>query len=258
MQTTLTESQFIQLSKLVYKESGINLKDNKKSLLQARLAKRLRATNTSSISEYIKLLADDPIEYVHFIDGVTTNHTYFFRENKHIEFILDNVGPDRHLKIWSAASSSGEEAYSIAIQLYAKSYSFSIIGSDISDTMLETASKGIYPIERAKSIPLPILHRYFKKGKNSFQNYIKIKDEIKQFVSFKKFNLVTDITSEKFDIIFLRNVMIYFDLKTKQRVVDHIRRALKEGGYFIIGQSENLLGITAEFKTVSPSIYLKV
>lgn len=257
MHTSLTDKQFSILSKIVYKESGINLKDNKKTLLQARIAKRLRATGINSLSEYIEILENDTLEYMNFIDGVTTNHTFFFRENKQVEFILNNVGNQSHLKIWSAASSSGEEAYSISIQLLAKSYSFSIVASDISDSMLETAQKGIYPIERTKSVPLPILHRYFQKGKNNYKNYVKVKNEVREHVAFKKFNLVTDSSSDMYDIIFCRNVMIYFDLKTKQDVVNKLCRNLKTDGYFIIGQSENLLGIKTSLKTIQPSIYLK-
>ena len=257
MQTTLTDKQFKQLASLVYNESGIHLSENKVSLLQARLAKRLRATRIGSITEYIGHIADNPEEYVNFIDGVTTNHTYFFRENKHCEFILKTMDKSTPLKIWSAASSSGEEAYSIAVQLLWAGYSFNIVGSDISGTMLATAERGIYPMERAKFIPPDLLHRYFQKGLNRFRNHIRVKDEVKRHVTFKRFNLITGTPTDTYDIIFCRNVMIYFDMPTKQRVVTNLLQALKPHGYFMIGQSENMLGINPGLDSVTPSIYKK-
>ncbi|MBU0990936.1 MAG: protein-glutamate O-methyltransferase CheR [Proteobacteria bacterium] len=257
MQTTLTEKQFKKLASLVYNESGINLSENKVSLLQARIAKRLRATRINSITEYIEYIARDQAEYTNFIDGVTTNHTFFFRENKHCEFILKTIDRTKHLKIWSAASSSGEEAYSIAVQLLSASYSFEIMGTDISATMLSIARKGVYPIERAQAIPADMLYRYFKKGMNDYQNYIKVKDEVKKHVTFTRYNLITDIAADTYDIIFCRNVMIYFDQQTKMKVVANLIKALKPSGYFIIGQSENLLGINPGLSSVTPSIYRK-
>lgn len=257
MQTQLTEKQFKKLASLVYQESGINLSENKVSLLQARIAKRLRTTRIDSITEYIDYIASNPDEYSNFIDGVTTNHTFFFRENKHCEYLLKTIDRTKHYKIWSAASSSGEEAYSIAVQLLAAAISFEILGTDISATMLITAQKGIYPAERAKAVPSSILTRYFQKGMNNYEHHIKVKDEVKRYVTFKRFNLITDIPQERYDIIFLRNVMIYFDLPTKLKVVNSLMKALKPSGYFIIGQSENLLGINPSLASVTPSIYQK-
>lgn len=258
MQTNLTEKQFKKLAKLVYQESGINLSENKVSLLQARLAKRLRSTRIDSIIDYIDYIAENPEEYANFIDGVTTNHTFFFRENKHCEYLLKTIDRTKHYKIWSAASSSGEEAYSIAVQMLANGISFEILGTDISATMLQAAQQGIYPMERAKAIPPDILSRYFQKGQNRYEHYIRVKEEVKRYVTFKRFNLITDIPVERYEIIFLRNVMIYFDLPTKTQVITSLVRALKPSGFFIIGQSENLLGINPGLSSVTPSIYQKI
>lgn len=256
--TSITDSQFKSLSNTVYKVCGINLTDSKKNLLKARIAKRLRVTKKTSITDYIRMIESDPDEFKHFIDGITTNHTYFFRENKHCEFILRTIPPSRPLKIWSAASSSGEEAYSIAIQLLENGFNFRIFASDISAAMLDTAQAGVYPIERAKSIPLALLRKYFQKGVNASSDKIKIKESVKTHVTFGKYNLVSGSPpSSEYDIIFCRNVMIYFDLPTKQKVVDDMYKALKPGGYFIFGQSESIVGITSPFKTISPSIYQK-
>lgn len=256
--TTITDRQFKNLTKIVYKVCGIHLSDNKRNLLKARIAKRLRATKTNSVTDYIGLIENNQVEFTKFIDGITTNHTYFFRENKHCEYIINNINNNQYLKIWSAASSSGEEPYTIATQLLEHSFRFEIFASDISDTMLETASRRIYPMERVRAVPTHILHKYFQKGVNRSANKVKVKDEVKAHVTFGKYNLVTDTPpTGAYDIIFCRNVMIYFDLKTKQKVVNDMYKALKHGGYFIFGQSESVVGITTEFKTISPSIYRK-
>ena len=256
--TTLTDSQFKHLADIVYKVSGINLSANKRDLLKARVAKRLRSTKISSITDYIRLIEKDRDEFKLFIDGITTNHTYFFRENKHCEYIIRSLEKSRHLKIWSAASSSGEEAYSIAIQLLEHNFNFRIFASDISNTMIETAIRGVYPMERARAVPPDILRKYFQKGVNHSSSKIRIKDHVKDHITFGKYNLVTGTPpSCEYNIIFCRNVMIYFDLSTKQKVVNDMVKALKPGGLFIFGQSESLVGINTALKTISPSIYLK-
>lgn len=256
--TSITEKQFKNLARIVHEVSGINLNDSKKNLLKARIAKRLRATKLTTITDYIARIETDRDEFNQFIDGITTNHTYFFRENKHCEFILNTLDRSQRLKIWSAASSSGEEAYTIAIQLMENRFQFEIFASDISDTMLETASRGVYPLDRVRAVPKPLLHKYFQKGVNHSANKVKIRNEVKTNITFGKFNLVTGTPPKsQYDIIFCRNVMIYFDLPTKQKVVNDMYNALKPGGYFIFGQSESLVGIATTLKTISPSIYQK-
>ncbi|MBU1169793.1 MAG: methyltransferase domain-containing protein [Proteobacteria bacterium] len=256
--THITEKQFKNLVGIVHKVSGISLNESKKSLLKARIAKRLRATRINSISDYIQLIDQDKDEFDNFIDGITTNHTYFFRENKHCEYIINTMDPSKSLKIWSAASSSGEEAYSIAIQLIENHFRFEIFASDISDTMLEIAGRGIYPLDRVRAVPKQLLHKYFQKGVNHSANKVKVKPEVKTHIRFGKYNLVTAPPPKaEYDIIFCRNVMIYFDLPTKQKVMDDMWTALKTGGYFIFGQSESIVGIKTPLKTISPSIYQK-
>ncbi len=256
--THITEKQFRSLSDTVYRVSGIHLTDNKKDLLKARIAKRLRATKITSVTDYIHRIDQDSEEFKRFIDGITTNHTYFFRENKHCEFIIKTMDRSRSLKIWSAASSSGEEAYTIAIQLIENGFSFRIYASDISDTILETANRGVYPMDRARAVPPDLLRKYFQKGVNHSINKIRIKDCVKEHITFGKYNLVTGTPPQsEYNIIFCRNVMIYFDLPTKQKVMDDMVKALKPGGLFIFGQSESMVGIKTPLMTISPSIYRK-
>ena len=258
--TQVSPAQYKKLSALVYKESGIVLNEKKYELLTARLAKRMRITKLSSVSKYISFMNDDKDEFINFIDAITTNHTFFFRENSHCEYIVKTLDKSKPLKIWSAASSSGEEAYSIAVQLTANSYKFDIFASDLSSTMLKIGQKAIYPNERIRTVPLPLLRSYFQKGKGVYKDYVKVKPEIKKFVSFGKHNLLEDSPftgSDKFDIIFCRNVMIYFDNTTRQKVVNNLFQSLKPGGYFFVGLSESLQGLQKGLITVLPSGYKK-
>lgn len=256
-ETKIKPEQFNKLSRLVYKESGIVLNANKFELLKARLAKRLRTLRLSSVTDYISLIDSDENEFINFIDVITTNHTFFFRENKHCEYMLSIMNNQSPLKIWSAASSSGEEAYSIAVQLLENGFTFSVFGSDISDSMLQIAARGIYSIDRVSAVPRPTLRRYFQKGKGKWEGYVKLKPEVMNHVSFGKFNLISDAPAETFDVIYCRNVMIYFDSITKQKVVDSLCRALKPGGYFFVGMSESLQGLNHNLTMVVPSGYRK-
>ncbi len=256
-ETKLTATQHKKLSKIVYEESGIVLDEKKRSLLVARIAKRMRLTGISSVSDYIQQISSSQDEYNEFLDATTTNHTFFFRENKHCEYLLKTLDKRKSLKIWSAASSSGEEAFSIAVQLLSNSFSFNIFASDVSNSMLKKGKTGVYPQERVQKVPLPILHTYFQNGKGKWQNHVKVKSEVRQLVRFEKFNLLSGTPPDKFDIIFCRNVMIYFDTPTRQKVVDNLCCALKPGGYFFIGMSENLHGLKHNLSNVLPSGYKK-
>jgi chemotaxis protein methyltransferase CheR len=258
--TQVSPEQYKKLSTLVYKESGIVLNEKKFELLTARLAKRMRLTKIATVTEYLKHMHNDKNEFVDFIDAITTNHTFFFRENSHCEFIVKNLDKSKPLKIWSAASSSGEEAYSIAVQLTANSFKFDIFASDLSKTMLQAGQRAIYPMERVRSVPLPLLRTYFQRGKNTRQDYVKVKPEIQKCVSFGPHNLLQDSPftgSDKFDIIFCRNVMIYFDNVTRKKVVNNLFQSLKPGGYFFVGMSESLQGLEHELTTIIPSGYKK-
>jgi chemotaxis protein methyltransferase CheR len=256
-ETKINPDQFKKLSRIVYKESGIVLDEKKYSLLVARISKRMRLTNISSVSDYIQEISNNPDEFLEFIDATTTNHTYFFRENKHCEYLIKTLDNKKPLKIWSAASSSGEEAFSLAVQLLANSFSFNIYASDVSDSMLTLGRRGIYPKDKVKTVPPSILHTYFQKGTGKWNGHVRVKPQVQQYVKFEKFNLLYSTPSDTFDIIFCRNVMIYFDNPTRQKVVSTLGRALNPGGYFFVGMSESLTGLEHNLDTVFPSGYKK-
>ena len=253
----INPAQFKTLSKIVYKESGIVLNDKKYNLLVARVSKRMRITKTDSVANYMKLIASSKEEFNDFIDAATTNHTFFFRENRHSEFLIQTLDNTKPLKIWSAASSSGEEPYSIAVQLLENMFSFSIYASDVSGSMLRKCQKAVYSNDRLKDVPLSTLHKYFQKGKSKWAGHVRVKPEVIKKVTFGKFNLLSDTPSDTYDIIFCRNVMIYFDTPTRQKVVQSLSRALKPGGYFFVGMSENLHGLDHNLSSVLPSGYQK-
>jgi len=250
----VTQKHYKILSELVYHECGINLHEGKQQLLNARLAKRLRHTGISSVDEYIKVLESDEKELINFLDAISTNHTFFFRESHHFSCLEKT-----HLKIWCAASSSGEEPYSVAIHCLEQGFRPSILATDISTHVLKIAERAVYPFERAKTAPLPILKKYFQKGHGKWEGSVKVKDEIRRMVSFKRFNLVTDVPpSMDFDVIFCRNVMIYFDNIVREKVVAKLYGALKLGGFFIIGGAESLNSFNHKFKYIRPSVYKKI
>ena len=249
----VTNTQFQKFSQLVSRECGIHLHDGKKQLLQARLAKRLHYAGVHSVNEYLKRIEKDPKERIHFLDAISTNHTYFFRERHHFDCLKN--GP---LSIWCAASSSGEEPYSIAIDCLEKGIQATILATDISTHVLQLGEKGIYHIERTKDTASDILKKYFQKGQSRWEGYIRVKKEVREMVKFRRFNLITDpVPSTQFDAIFCRNVLIYFNHLTKTKVVNRLFNSLKRGGYFVVGGAESLNNISHHYKYVKPSIYTK-
>lgn len=249
----VSAKQFKAFSHLVYQECGINLHDGKQQLLQARLAKRLRSTGIDSVDEYLKRLSRDDQERISFLDAISTNHTYFFRESHHFA-ILDPA----HRHIWCAAASSGEEPYSVAMHCLENGFKPSILATDISTHVLRIGRNGIFPAERTKHVPTHMLKNYFKKGQGKWEGYVKVRDEVMKMVTFKRFNLVSDpLPPQEFDLIFCRNVLIYFDNDTKKKVIHKLCRGLKANGHFIIGGAESLNNIQHGYRYVSPSIYRK-
>ena len=249
----ITTAQFKQFSDLVYHACGIDLHNGKKQLLQTRLSKCLRRTGISSVSQYLRTIEADTQELMHFLDAISTNHTYFFRESHHLEQLRED-----HKNIWCAASSSGEEPYSVAIACLEKGFQPRILATDISTHVLKLGQMGIYPVERAKHVPSHILRKYFQKGQGKYQNHIRIKDHVKQMVTFKRYNLLTDSSPQReFDVIFCRNVLIYFDNIVKARVIDSLYKVLKFDGLLIIGGAESLNNIPHRLKYIRPSIYKK-
>lgn len=265
----LTDRDFIRLKKFMYDNYGINL-DKKRTLIETRLQLIVKRQGFSDFKSYIdNLMQDKGGELVsELVDKLTTNFTYFMREEMHFKFLKENVfipslkkPPIGGLKIWSAASSTGEEAYCIAMlasSVFGKNSKtkIAITASDISNKVLKQARDGIYTQEKINKLPPVWVENYFKK-KNTI-NYEVVSD-IKNLVEFKYFNLNNVIGWEraKYDVIFCRNVMIYFDNITNEKLVKRLYDSLKPGGYLIIGMSESLSNVKTEFKRIKPSVYKK-
>lgn len=264
----LKDSEFNQFKTWLYDASGINLSPAKKMLVEGRLTKRLRHHNLHSFGDYFKLIMSDKAsaELQIAIDLLTTNETYFFREPKHFEFLRDTIlpglTPGKTFRVWSAACSSGEEVYTIAMVLADKlvSTQWEILGSDLSTHVLSMARNGHYSMNRARHIPTDFLRRFCMKGIGRQEGTMLIDRQLQQKVRFSQINLIAPLPGDlgEFDVIFLRNVMIYFDLETKRKVVSRLLPKLKPGGYFFVSHSESLNGISEAFKLISPSVYQKL
>lgn len=261
---SISEKEFVQFQRFIFDAAGITLSSAKKALVMSRLARRLQKHRLSSFGEYFRLLSSGevPTETQVAIDLLTTNETYFFREIKHFELLRELALAARRqaqtMRVWSAASSTGEEAYSIAMVLAdcMLENRWEVIGSDISSRVLERARLGHYPLERATHMPLDYLKRFCLKGIGDHQGTLLIERSLRNRVQFMQINLNATLPQlGLFDVVFLRNVMIYFNESTKRQVVERILSSLKPGGYFMIGHSESLHGISDAVQQVAPSIY---
>ena len=267
----LTEAQFSKLASLVYSLCGIHLGEGKRELLRARLAKRLRATGCRDVQDYIERLEGDRSghELVCFLDVITTNKTDFFREPKHFEFLVDEVLPKldklcsggEPQRIWSAACSTGEEPYTLAMVLLEhralwERRGAGILASDLSTKVLEQAQNGVYAQDRVADIPRPFLTKYFQRGTNRWAGYVRVRPELRKMVQFRRLNLMDAFDFDKpFHVIFCRNVMIYFDKPTQERLVEKFRNCLAPGGYLMVGHSESLTGIRHRLAFTRPAVY---
>lgn len=256
---------FRQFSRLIYEIAGINLTEAKIPLVSGRLYKRLRHLRLSCYSDYFDLLQKDKTELQTAVDLLTTNETHFFREQRHFDFLRDNILPlyqgQRGFRCWSAASSTGQEAYSIAMLLHNElgGEGWEVFGSDISSKVLNVACSGIYPLQLADEIPLQYLKTYCLKGTGEHANKLKIAPELAANVHFSMINLNDTLPDTGlFDVIFLRNVLIYFQSDTKREVVRRLLQKLKPGGFFIVGHSETLYGMFSDLASVAASVYRKI
>lgn len=267
----VNEKQYRQLAQLVYSLSGINLGDSKKELLRARLAKRMRTCGCLDVHQYIGRLEADRSgqELVLFLDCITTNKTDFFREPQHFDFLVREVlpkldklcGPNAPLRIWSAACSTGEEPYTLAMvlkenrSLWERRGAF-ILASDLSTKVLEHAKNGIYTQDRVADMPRQIITTYFQRGTNRWVGHVRVRSELRSMVQYKRINLMDPFEGEQpFHVIFCRNVMIYFDKPTQERLVDKFHDCLVPGGYLFVGHSESLTGIRHRLGFVRPAVY---
>lgn len=264
----MTDEEFQRFRALIYAESGINLNDNKKALLVSRLSKRMRELGLQSFSHYYDYVTAESggEEFVRMLDLISTNKTDFFREPKHFEFLRERIVPElaaiRRIRIWSAASSSGEEPYTIAMTLYdaleqPQQWDCRILASDISTRMLAKAATGIYEEERVQELPSELVRRHFLKGYGAATGKVKVKAHLSAMVQFRRINLMEARFPIKspLDAIFCRNVMIYFDRPTQARLVKKLYQYLRPGGYLFIGHSESLQWIDHPFCYIAPTIY---
>jgi chemotaxis protein methyltransferase CheR len=261
----ISANEFAQFQQLIYRIAGISLADSKKVLLAGRLGKRLRHLQLSTFGDYYRHVTSgsEPGELQTMVDLLTTNETYFFREEAHFDFLRDEILPGRapgaSFNVWSAASSTGEEIYTIAFVLadsLGLNAPWHVTGSDISTAVLATAERGLYWLDRTRGLPQAYLRKYCLKGVRSQEGSFMVAPEIRSRTSFRQVNLNKTLPAlGKFDVIFLRNVMIYFDADTKRQVVARLVEQLQPGGYLIVGHSESLNGLTNRLVTVKPTIY---
>jgi chemotaxis protein methyltransferase CheR len=269
----LSQAEFYKLSSLVFKECGINLPIAKKVMLESRLNKRLRALNVPSFKDYIDLLSTEAgiiQELVNMIDAVTTNKTDFFREPHHFTYLRESILPKlvdgkRKLKIWSAACSSGEEPYTLAMVVHdfasaMHGFSFEILGSDISSAMLGKAATAVYSMERVDCVPYEFKKKYLLKSKDAERPTVRIAPCLRNRVNFARINFMEGVlpVDGMFDIIFCRNVLIYFDRQTQLQVVRKLIGNLSYGGFLFIGHSESLHDADLPLVQVKPTIYKRI
>jgi len=268
----LNDQEFNKLSSFIYSNYGIKMPYAKKNMLQARLQTRLRETKMESFKEYCDYVFSNSSdsEIVHMIDVVSTNKTDFFREPAHFEFMSSVILPELSAKndsinIWSSACSSGEEAYTIAITMEEfkaenRNLNYSILGTDISSRVLQKAFDGVYSEERVAALPINLKKKYLLKSKQRENPLVKVVKELRQKTHYQRLNLMDNIytVQKDFDIIFCRNVLIYFDRETQENVINKLCNHLKPTGYFFLGHSESITGINVPLKQIKPTIYQMV
>lgn len=261
----ISQGEFLRYRRFLYEVAGIHLTDAKKPLVCSRLSSRLRARALPSYGAYLDLIqsGDEAQEWQTAVDLLTTNETYFFREAKHFDLLvrLATAAPaTRPFRVWSAACSSGEEPYSIAMTLadVLGAGAWEVFASDLSTRMLARARIGHYPMTRTQHIPADYLKRFCLRGIEEQDGTLLVDAPVRARVTFAQVNLMEDLPDVgAFDVIFLRNVLIYFDPATKGDVVRRLVRALRPDGHLFIGHSETLHGIVDDLETVMPTVYRK-
>ncbi|MGD2119139.1 MAG: protein-glutamate O-methyltransferase [Chromatiales bacterium] len=268
-----TKKDFEFLSKAINERTGIVVSEEKFNMFYSRLSRRVRALNLQSFKQYCDIVRDDRDghETNELINAITTNLTAFFRENHHFEYLANTVVPElmeknrneRTVRIWSAGCSTGEEPYSIAITLNesalaSSSWDVQVRATDLDSNVVATASRGVYAMSRVDGIASNRLRRWFLKGKNTQLGQVRVKPELQKLIGFGQLNLMDNWKVEPQDVIFCRNVIIYFDKETKTRLVEQYANSLKPGGYLFIGHSESLYKITDRFELIGNTIYRKV
>lgn len=272
----LSNDEFNKLSNFIYNESGIKMPPVKRIMLQSRLQKRLKELKMTSFKEYCNYIFSKEglnNEIIHMLDVVSTNKTDFFREPVHFDFLTSNILPElintsktfKSLKIWSAGCSSGEEPYTIAIVLFEyleknPGFDFSILGTDISTKILQKAIDAVYKEERVEGIPLALKKKYFLRSKDRENPSVKMGPMLRSKVHFDRLNFMDNSYNvrDMFDIVFCRNVLIYFDRETQEKVINKLCTKIVTGGYFFLGHSESIMNMNLPLRQIKPTIYQKI
>ena len=262
---TLTDQDFARIRKLIYRVAGISLAPGKKDLVYSRLARRLRARRLDSFTEYLQLLENgDPAEREEFVNALTTNLTSFFREAHHFPILSQHLATfpkSRPVSIWTCASSTGEEPYSIAMTAVEHFNSYDapvkILATDIDTNVLEKARQGVYPLDQLKKLSQAQLKRFFLKGEGKQEGFAKVRPELQKMITFRRINLLDPQwpINEKFDAIFCRNVMIYFDKQTQYDILKRVSPYLQPDGLFFAGHSESFHHAVDLFRLCGKTVY---
>ncbi len=250
-----SENDFVNIKARIKQTAGIHLSDRKKDMVYSRLARRLRTLNLQRVADYLHLVDKDEQELINFVNSLTTNLTSFFREKHHFEYLADPIVPellklnqrDKKIRIWISASSTGEEAFSTAFTLCEAitdwhKWDIKILATDLDSDVIRDSRTGIYPLSRIEGLDEKIIRKYFFRGRGKNQDYCRVKPEILALIHFKEFNLISPEwkLSKQFDVVFCRNVLIYFDRETQQQVLTSILNVLKNEGHLFLGHSESI------------------
>jgi chemotaxis protein methyltransferase CheR len=266
MNQNINPIAFEEIRRFMRQSAGIQIGAEKSALVVSRLWRRLEALECQNFEEYLTYLKlpEGAAEHQQLLDLLSTNETYFFREPAHFERLKHQILPQinrRPIRIWSAASSSGEEAYSIAMVLADRlgSQDWQVSATDVSNRVLETGRRALYNFERLEQMPEDYLRRFCKRGLGEYQGKLLIERELRSRVTFTLHNLLSPrADGGKFDVIFLRNVLIYFDQATKQRVLEHLIGSLNPDGWLVIGHCDSIYGLDLPLQLVSPSVFRNV
>jgi len=266
----LSPESFARFAEFITHELGIKMSDSKMSMVQSRLLRRVRHLQLDGLEQYVDYFFHNNEEREHFINAITTNKTDFFREAEHFAFLTGTVlpsllqGTSRHAKLWSAGCSSGEEPYTLAMVVseFARQYpvlDFSLLATDVSTLVLDRARRGVYSEEQVDPIPEALKDRYLLRSKDPAQSLVRVIPALRQKISFHRLNFMDESyrVKQMFDVIFFRNVMIYFDRKTQESVVNKLCQHLVPGGYLFVGHSESLAGMNIPVRRLRTSIFQK-
>jgi chemotaxis protein methyltransferase CheR len=274
----LTGEMFGRLSALISEECGIRMPDSKKTMLEARLSKRMHEAGFKGLDEYLRYLFSPDgasLELKHMIDSVTTNKTDFFREPQHFEYLVEKAVPElvrmkgsgirTRLAVWSAACSSGEEPYTLAMVLgdfamKTPGFDYMVLGTDISTRMLDRAARAVYEEERIAAVPIEMRRRYLLRSRDPSRKLVRMAPEIRAKVQFRRLNFIDEDyrLRERMDVVFCRNVLIYFDRQTQEKVLTRLCRHLAPGGFLFTGHSESISGMDLPLKMVANTISRRI